>query len=155
MRLFRKLTMLLGALAAAPVPAADASIITDAKTAASWISTALSQSGYKADFSIESLKEVDRFIEDQAPNGEPRPDWLLANNPGSRLFALGAYVGEVVLRAKAGTWEGNDKDPQAEINLSIVLEDGTRAWPVQRVMKRFENGEEDSVFAYGAALTAP
>lgn len=151
--LLRKPALVLGVAFAAPAAVADSSVVSDAKAAASWISTALTHAGHRADFSIQSLKEVDRFIADHAPNGQPRPDGLLADQLGSKLFALGAYVGEVVLRAKPGAWEGNDDGPEAEINIAIVLEDGTRAWPIQRVMKRFRNGAEDDIFAYGVAPT--
>jgi hypothetical protein len=51
-----------------------------------------------------------------------------------------------------GTWSGDDHDPDAEINASLDLPDGTRIWPIQRVMKRYSNGAEDSITAYGAAL---
>jgi hypothetical protein len=68
------------------------------------------------------------------------------------LFALGAYVGEVVRRDAGGTWRGNDDDPNGEITVEVVLADGTRLWPVQRVMKRYTNGPEDGIAAFAAAL---
>ena len=34
----------------------------------------------------------------------------------------------------------------------LALPDGSSIWPVQRVMKRFTNGSEDGIAAYGAAL---
>ena len=71
---------------------------------------------------------------------------------GPRIFALGAYLGEVVRRNAAGTWRANDQDPQGEVNVELVLADGTKIWPVQRVMKRYENGPEDGIAAYGAAV---
>jgi hypothetical protein len=51
-----------------------------------------------------------------------------------------------------GEWRGDDEDPQGEINVQLVLVDGTTLWPVQRVMERFANGPEDGVAGYGAAL---
>jgi hypothetical protein len=47
---------------------------------------------------------------------------------------------------------GDDNDPQGEINIAIRLRDGTILWPVQRVMKRFKNGVEDSIWVYGVVL---
>lgn len=43
-----------------------ASVVADAKSAASWIADALSSSGYRADFSPQSLWEVDRFLAEQS-----------------------------------------------------------------------------------------
>ena len=124
----------------------------DAKEAAAWIASALSSSGYSAHFSGPSLWEVDRFFEEHSKNGQPRPHGLLSEGLGSRIFALGAYVGEVLLREVGGAWEGNDADPQAEINLALRLTDGSQVWPVQRAMKRLTLGPEESIGAYGLAL---
>jgi hypothetical protein len=131
----------------------ESGILRDVSIAADWVARALSSSGYRADFSLESLKEVDRFLEEQAPGGKPKPGGLLSKDFGNRLFSLGAYVGEVVRRQAGGHWEGDDSDPEAEINVAVRLTGGGMIWPVQRVMKRCENGDEDSVHAYGAILT--
>jgi hypothetical protein len=124
-------------------------LVEDAREAADWVAGALASSGYEADFSLESLREIDRFFDDHAPGGEAVPDGLLSENLGRRLFALGAYVGEVVLRQQGGRWEADDEDPEGEINLRVVLPGGAVLWPVQRVMKRFRHGREDGIHAYG------
>jgi hypothetical protein len=72
-----------------------ASLAEDLDSAADWISTALSSSGYLADFSPSSLWAVDRFLDDHSVKGRPRPGGLLEKDLGNRLFALGAYTGEV------------------------------------------------------------
>ncbi|HEX4192517.1 MAG TPA: hypothetical protein VHY80_05440 [Stellaceae bacterium] len=127
-------------------------IVTDALGAAEWMSKALASSGYKADFSVESLREVDRFFDEQAPGGKPRPRGLLSEQLGQRIFGLGSYVGEVIRRQAGGEWQGNDADSQAEINVAVKLKNGSLIWPVQRVMKRFKNGSEDGIYAYGIVL---
>ena len=132
---------------------AEPSILHDVSIAADWMARALSSSGYRADFSLESLREVDRFLEEQAPGGKPKQGGLSSKDFGNRLFSLGAYVGEVVRRQVGGQWEGDDSDPEAEINVAVRLPSGGMMWPVQRVMKRCEKGDEDSVYAYGVALT--
>ena len=129
--------------------AQESEIVRDVRIYADWIAKALNASGYKADFTLESLKEVDRFIDEQSRDGQPRPGGLLAENLGSRLFGLGAYVGETIRRQGGGTWSGDDSDPEAEINVELQLANGTRLWPVQRVMKRFRNGASDLVYPYG------
>lgn len=127
-------------------------IVADAVGAANWMSKALSSSGYKADFSLNSLREVDRFFDEQAADGQATPGGLLSEQLGQRIFGLGAYVGEVIRRDCNGAWQGNDADPKAEINIEVKLKDGTVFWPVQRVMKRFKNGSEDGIYAYGSVL---
>jgi hypothetical protein len=130
---------------------AQPKIVQDAVALADQISRALSQSGYNADFSLESLKEVDRFFDEHVTSGEAKPGGLLSQQLGARLFALGSYVGEVIRRHNGGQWQGDDNDPQGEINIAIHLRSGTILWPVQRVMKRFKNGAEDSIWVYGVA----
>jgi hypothetical protein len=129
-------------------------IVSDALASAEWIARALSQSGYTADFTLGSLKQIDRFFEEQAANGRPKAGGLLSEQLGARLFAIGAYVGEVIRRQNGGEWQGDDNDTQAEINVAVRLKTGTILWPVQRVMKRFKNGAEDGIWIYGAAASA-
>jgi len=130
-------------------------ITEDLHKSAAWISQALQSSGYRADFSPGSLWEIDRFFEEHGENGAAKPGGLLAQDLGARLFALGAYIGEVVRRHQGGRWVGNDSDPEAEINVELHLPDGTRCWPVQRVMKRFKNGAEDGIAGWGHAAGLP
>jgi hypothetical protein len=127
-------------------------IVGDATKAADWIAHALSSSGYRADYSLESLREVDRFFDEHTVDGRARPDGLLAKNLGQRLFAIGAYCGEAIRRRAGGTWNGDDADLQAEINIALTLPDGSVLWPVQRVMKRFTGGSEESLYAYAVAV---
>lgn len=127
-------------------------VIEDATKASTWIATALSSSGYVADFSAASLWQIDCFFDDQAQGGTAKPGGLLSQDLGSRLFAVGAYIGEVIRRERGGEWEADDKDPQGEVNIAVRLADGTVCWPVQRAMKRFKNGPEDGIAAYGAGI---
>jgi hypothetical protein len=129
-----------------------ASIKNDISAGAEWIAGALNSSGYRADFSPEGLWEIDRFFDDQSRGGAAKPGGLLSKDLGQRLFAIGAYVGEVVRRNLGGDWVGDDADAQVEINVALHLPDGTRCWPVQRVIKRFKNGAEDSVAAWASGI---
>ncbi|HZC51086.1 MAG TPA: hypothetical protein VE441_01110 [Mycobacterium sp.] len=124
----------------------------DIDASATWIAQALQSSGYRADFSALSLWSIDRFFDENSKGGHPKRGGLLSANLGSRMFALGACVGEVVRRNAGGTWQANDQDPRGEVNVELILADGTKIWPVQRVMKRYKNGPEDGIAAYGAAL---
>lgn len=130
------------------------SITDDAAEAAEWIATALTSSGYQADFSPPSLWEIDRFFEEHSSEGEARSGGLLSEDLGSRLFALGAYTGEVIRRDLGGVWAGDDDDPEAEINIELRLPDGSVVWPIQRAMKRYANGDEDAIAPFAGALGA-
>jgi hypothetical protein len=121
-------------------------------TSAEWISRALNSSGYRADFSPGSLWDIDRFFEEQSLNGAAKPGGLLSQDLGSRIFAIGAYIGEVVRRNVGGEWVGDDKDPHAEITVELHLPDGARCWPIQRAMKRFKNGAEDGIAGWGSGI---
>ncbi len=127
-------------------------VLDDIQTASDWIATALSSSGYRADFSPESLWQVDFFFEDHASAGAAVRGGLLAKDLGTRLFGVGAYVGEVVRRARGGEWVAEDGDPEAEVKPTLRLPDGIECWPIQRVLKRFKNGSEDALAAYGLSL---
>ena len=127
-------------------------IIDDVADAAEWIATAMTYSGYRADFTAASLWEVERFFDEHTSDGQALPGGLLSEDLGARLFALGSYVGEVLRRQLGGDWRGDDTDPQAEINVALDLADGTTVWPTQRAGKRYANGNEDNIAAYGYVL---
>jgi hypothetical protein len=135
--------------ASTPEPATQAPIVADAREAADWVAKALESSGYRADFSPSSGWELDRFFDDQlkAP-GEPKRGGLLAEDVGPRLFAIGAYVGEIIRRHSTGwKWVPDKDDPDDEINLSLRRGDEV-VWPIQRVMKRYGEGEESGIAIY-------
>ena len=135
-------------------PPREPKIIRDAKASADWVSKAMRSSGYETDFSPASLWEIDRFFADQmkAP-GRPVPGGLLAEDRGSRLFAIGAYLGEVVRRNAGGwVWSPAKENPDDELGLRLIRRDGTTIWPIQRAMKRFREGQENGIAAYAAAV---
>jgi hypothetical protein len=128
------------------------SIVRDAVEAADWMAKSLTGWGYKADFSLESLKDVDRFIDEEAPDGKPKPGGHLAQQFGAHIFGLGAYLGETIRRQGDGQWEGNDHDTYPEVTLSVRLKSGAVLWPTQRVLKRLEYGPENGLYPYGVVI---
>jgi hypothetical protein len=85
---------------------------------------------------------------------QPKPDSTLSRSLGLTVFALGGYTGEVIRRnTDAAHWAGDDEGPHAEMNLSMVLGDGSQIWPVQRVVKRVTGGSAESVHAYALIVT--
>lgn len=121
----------------------------DIHTACEWIAMALNSSGYKADYTIESMKEIDRFLDEQS--GETG---IISRGRGKILFSLGCYVGETIIRLYGGKWHTDDNDPQGEINASVELDNGTVIFPIQRVIKRYQNGSEDGIYAYVYVLSS-
>ena len=110
-----------------------------------WITAALSSSNYQADFSMESLKDIDRFFDEQNTK-----DGILSQNEQSRkgiLFALGIYVGETIIANYGGRWIAEEyEDPNA---IKLQTEDGENWFPVIRVLARYQYGSANSLYAYG------
>lgn len=115
----------------------------DILLASQWIVKALRSSGYHADYSLESMKEIDRFFDEQNT-----PSGILSENRGKIIFGLGAYVGQTAIKLYGGEWVTDDNDPKGEINVSVRLTDGLTIWPVIRCMKRYQLGPEESIYAY-------
>jgi hypothetical protein len=128
------------------------SIKNDISASADWIAQALCSSGYTADFTARSLWEIDRFFDDSSQNGAPKPGGLLSQDLGQRIFAIGAYIGEVARRTLGGEWVGDDQDPKVEVTVELHLAGGKRCWPMQRAIKRLKNGEEDGIAVWGSFL---
>lgn len=120
----------------------------DIPIAAEWVKNNLNLSGYKVDYDLESMKEVERFFDEQAREGG-----LLTGKCGSILFALGCLVGETIIKIHGGCWETDDEDPRGEVNIAVNLPDNSVIWPVQRCMKRLANGPEDNIYHYVCVMT--
>ena len=124
-------------------------LLEDIKISSDWIATALNSSGYDADFTVKSLKEIDKFISDNSDNNDTKG--LLLEGTGKKIFALGSYVGEVIIKNCNGCWETNDSDPVGEINICVSI-NGKKIFPVQKIMKRLKNGNEDSIYDYACVV---
>ena len=94
--------------------AAEPKIVTDALDAAEWMAKALSSSGYKADFTLDSLKEVDRFVDDQAP-GEIQSRAAFFQTIWVRVYSrlapmsVKSFVGKVMASGAAMTMIPREK----------------------------------------------
>lgn len=122
-------------------------LMEDIPKAAEWFVGAMNASGYPLDGTLESFRELDRFVDEQTRPG----GILLSNLRGSILFGMGSYVGQTLIAQLGGQWETDDEDPQGEVNIAVHIGSNT-IWPVQRVMKRLMNGSEDSIYDYGMVL---
>jgi hypothetical protein len=125
----------------------------DIKAGTGWIVQAFAADGFKLDYSLESFHEIDRFFDLHVKDGTAVPEGRLSTNLGPVIFSIGAYVGETLVKLIPGTeWRTDDNDPQGEIAVSLHLPGGGEVWPVQKVIARFHNGNEDSIYAYGKVL---
>ena len=106
--------------------------------ATDWAMENLIMSGYNANFTLDSIKELDRFFEEQN-----KEKGIIAINPGSILFALACYLGETIIGLYGGKWVTNDSDPDKEMNIEIHLNNGIKIWPAQKIMKKYYNKEEN------------
>lgn len=126
----------------------------DIKSQSDWIIKAFAADGYVLDHSIDSIMEVDLFFIENVKDGVPKKGGRLdAKGFGPILFSIGSYVGETIIRNVEGAEWITDDDPQGELTVSLKLPNGVEMWPIQKVIKRFQNGTEDSVYPYVHAVT--
>jgi hypothetical protein len=133
-------------------PISSDDLLSDIQRMAADAAEALTTSGYRADFSVASLHDVDRFFDDALRRpGKARRNGALSRDLGAKLLAIGGYVGETLRRHADAAWV--EESTTAEDEVQMRLPDGSIIWPVQRVMARFSVGPEAGLHAYGAALT--
>lgn len=119
-----------------------------------WIVKAFAEDGLKLDYSIDSLMEIDKFIQMHTINGNPIKGRRLSKNMGGIIFSLSAYIGETLIKnIPDSEWITDDNDPKGEINISVKLGNGITCYPGQRMIKRIQNGLEDGIYPYGYVLT--
>jgi hypothetical protein len=96
------------------------------------------------DFSVESLKFVDVFLQ------RCRDEGLSVNNFSETIFAAGCYVGQVMVENNGGVWV---KQSGAKMPIAIKLPNRTITDPITKSFKRFCYGESDSILFYYRVLT--
>ena len=133
-------------------PQPQSALLKDISLFAMLVSAELTSMGYKADFSLASLKEIDRLFDDQVADGKRKPGTYFAENRGKKLFGVGSYVGEVIRRQTQSEWSVNEADPQAEINIALKFKNGLTIWPAQRALKRYRQERGEDIFPYGWAV---
>ena len=126
-------------------PEQPPTLLGDIPKAEGWLVENMNASGYRLDGTIESFRELDRFFDEQS-----RPGGLLADGKhGSKLFAVGSYMGQVFVQQLGGAWETDDEDPEGEANIAVRLPNRSLVWPVRRAINRLRNGAEDGLYVYG------
>ena len=103
--------------------------------AEAWLKENMERFGQPLDGTHESYAVLDVFFEEQC-----KPGGLLAGKVRymkNQLFAVGAYVGQVLVNELGGTWVTDDKAREGEALIGVQLPDGRMARPVQRAIRCF------------------
>jgi hypothetical protein len=139
-----------------PPPPPASGVVAEMIEAAQWMAARLPTLGCRGDYSLDSLADIDRLLDEAIVDGQPKPDGPFAANFGTQMLAVAAYVGEVIRRSRGSRWQWQGegyKDARDEtINIRMRRDDGGQCWPVQRMLKRVRNGSEDGLCAYAVAL---
>jgi hypothetical protein len=119
----------------------------DIDIAGNWLIEAMRSSGYSLDYSIESIKEIERFFDENMESGKPKENGLLFDGIGKKMFAIGSYISLILYKNHGWEIITNDNDFEGEINIELTKK-GNIIFPVQKVLKRFTNGQEDNLYSY-------
>lgn len=131
-----------------------ATLLEDIEVQAEWLAKAFAVDNLKLDYTIHSLIKVDKFFNRNTKDGKAVKGGRFSQNLGAIIFSIGSYVGQTIIKTIPGaTWETDDNDPQGELTAAVKLPDGTIMWPMRKVLRRFQNGSEDSIYVYGHHVT--
>jgi len=128
-------------------------LIQDLKNGSEWTVTSLNQLGINLDYSIDSLKLIENLLSEQFESGQPKKGGLFESEVGGKLFAIGAYLGEVIIRnSKNVHWKPDPKDLDNDFTVMIESLDGAIIWPQQKLFKRINDGDGDNIYFYASAV---
>jgi hypothetical protein len=107
-------------------------------------STRSKRSDIDLDFSVKSLKKIDKILEDYSSYDGVTPMTIVVTR-----FELGYYVGEVIVRNNSGSkWKTlGDDEVESSLNSGLIVRmpKGTEVHPIGKAEKRLVNGEGDSI----------
>ena len=125
----------------------------DIKGGAEWTINAFKALDKYLDYSIKSVEHIENLLEEQFKNGQPIEGGLFSNGLGGKAFSIASYIGEVIIKNTKGTdWEFDPSDPDNEMNMMVASKDGSKIWPMQKLGKRIQNGNEDNIYHYTAII---
>lgn len=112
------------------------------------------QADLELDYSVESLRIVERLLEIGGAGFDRGDDSLRAI-----ATMWGGYVGEVFRRRWGGEWVFPEDGPFQK-RLCLIIHDATglptgreiALFPVERAYKQLVNGSEDGIWSYASAL---
>lgn len=118
--------------------------------AADIVKTAKKVDGVTLDYSVKSLKIVDKII------GRFHEEGRTMDEIAATIFGFGCYVGEVFVRNAGAEWRAatqEEIDNYYGVPLIVELGGDTTANPIGKVIKRLENGDEDNLHYFYKAFT--
>jgi len=118
--------------------------------AADIVKTAKKVDGVTLDYSVKSLKIVDKII------GRFHDEGRTMDEIAATIFGFGCYVGEVFVRNAGAEWLAptqEDIDNFYGVPLILQLDEETTVNPIGKVIKRLENGDEDNLPYFYKAFT--
>lgn len=128
-------------------------LIEDIKGGAEWTVNAFKALEKNLDYSVKSVEHIENLLEEQFKNGKPIENGLFASGLGSKAFSIASYLGEVIIRNTKNTnWEFDPSDPENEMNMMVSSKNGAKIWPMQKLGKRMQNGNEDNIYHYVAIV---
>jgi hypothetical protein len=120
-----------------------------AKIAAMVVPFAEKNYGVTLDYGVESLRRLDGILDDL------RRDQSFENLQ-PLLFAMGCYVGQVMVRHAGAFWRVTEELGMGEVAsspIAIRVPDGRGCNPVGKVYKRFQNGPDESLASFYQVMT--
>jgi hypothetical protein len=107
--------------------------------------------GIQLDYSPDSIKLIDNFLQSQKDEG------LKVNEIAERIFLTGCYVGQVIVNnINSSKWINvEDANLPEGISMSAILINiGTTVWdPISKAYKRFYNGRVDNLDSLYAVIS--
>jgi hypothetical protein len=126
-------------------PAAVAEVIAHAKI----VARDLKAYGCKANFSFDSLTDLDSYIDNTIGDIRLPTDKLNSDAVTPLILGVGGYVGETIKKRLKGIWRGSDAYPAGPLNHGIVVpKQAGSFFPIARAKARIEIGPSMSLSAY-------
>ena len=100
------------------------------------IETMSGAAGFDLGYDEASLGWVSGFIDRQ------REGWLADGSAEKMRSILGSYAGAVVIAQHGGAWVQDDG------GLAVEVREGFRMYPLNKVGKHIEHGEEDAIIGW-------
>ncbi len=118
------------------------------------VGRAFMRRGTPLDLSLACLQTLDAYFDREAPGGQPLATSELSTRRQDAVLEIAAYVSAVIAGAVGGgVLEIDEDDPEASLNLRLVLPNGHTLNPVMRVIGRLDLGASQSLAAYGQFAT--
>lgn len=96
--------------------------------------------GIRLDYSLESLATIENYLAKNYPISQGAGSAWPAVRAGVKIYYIGAYLGEALLRRQGGAWHFDEKDPLGQIRAEIRMKSGKNFRPIETVMERIEDG---------------